>query len=73
LPTDADSHAENAESSEMLKKARQVIDRINNKLTGRDFNIHQVLDVPEQVDKLIRDATSVENLCALYIGWCAFW
>jgi FKBP12-rapamycin complex-associated protein len=25
------------------------------------------------VDKLIAQATSVENLCQHYIGWCSFW
>nr|1W1N_A Chain A, PHOSPHATIDYLINOSITOL 3-KINASE TOR1 [Saccharomyces cerevisiae]2KIO_A Chain A, Serine/threonine-protein kinase TOR1 [Saccharomyces cerevisiae]2KIT_A Chain A, Serine/threonine-protein kinase TOR1 [Saccharomyces cerevisiae] len=31
------------------------------------------LDVPEQVDKLIQQATSIERLCQHYIGWCPFW
>ena len=31
------------------------------------------LDVPAQVDRLIREATSHVNLCAAYIGWCQFW
>jgi len=31
------------------------------------------LGVPEQVDRLILQATNVENLCQHYIGWCSFW
>ncbi|EXJ80982.1 FKBP12-rapamycin complex-associated protein [Capronia epimyces CBS 606.96] len=31
------------------------------------------LGVAEQVDRLILQATNVENLCQHYIGWCSFW
>jgi FKBP12-rapamycin complex-associated protein len=31
------------------------------------------LSVCLQVDRLIREASSVENLCQAYVGWCAFW
>ncbi|XP_074572810.1 serine/threonine-protein kinase TOR [Curcuma longa] len=31
------------------------------------------LSVKYQVDKLIRQATSHENLCQNYVGWCPFW
>ncbi|KAG9294210.1 hypothetical protein G9A89_021569 [Geosiphon pyriformis] len=55
------------------RRARDIIHRISNKLTGKDFKETEILDVPSQVDKLILQATSVENLCQLYIGWCAFW
>jgi len=29
--------------------------------------------VDAQVDRLIHQATSHENLCQLYYGWCPFW
>lgn len=32
-----------------------------------------VLDVPEQVDRLITLATSNEHLCLSFFGWCPFW
>lgn len=54
-------------------KAVAVINRVSNKLTGRDFKPNQTLDVKTQVDKLILQATSLEHLCRCYIGWCAFW
>ncbi|EPX74347.1 phosphatidylinositol kinase Tor2 [Schizosaccharomyces octosporus yFS286] len=55
------------------QRAVTVLNRINNKLTGRDFKPQQCLDVPNQVEKLIQQATSIENLCLCYIGWCSFW
>ncbi|ORY53002.1 mechanistic target of rapamycin [Rhizoclosmatium globosum] len=54
-------------------KAVTVINRVSNKLTGKDFKNQAPLDVPSQVHRLILQATSMENLCQCYIGWCAFW
>lgn len=55
----------------------EVILRIQSKLTGRDFNKvgsgGDELSVDEQVERLIDQATSVENLCQLFVGWCPFW
>ncbi|CAG8465028.1 34810_t:CDS:10, partial [Racocetra persica] len=45
------------------RRARDIINRISNKLTGKDFNPNQELDVPSQVERLIQQARSVENLC----------
>ena len=36
---------------------------------GRDFSHDETLDVPTQVELLIKQATSHENLCQCYIGW----
>lgn len=55
------------------KKAIQIINRVRDKLTGRDFAHDETLDVPTQVELLIKQATSHENLCQCYIGWCPFW
>ena len=54
-------------------RAVQVLARVKEKLTGRDFRPDNELDVEQQVGKLIGQATSVENLCQHYIGWCSFW
>lgn len=54
-------------------RAALVLKRITDKLTGNDIKRLHGLDVPTQVDKLIQQATSVENLCQHYIGWCSFW
>ncbi|OQR87010.1 Phosphatidylinositol kinase (PIK-L2) [Achlya hypogyna] len=58
-------------------KAVKVIDRVKKKLRGRDFDNlapgQKQLSVESQVDRLIEQATSHENLCQLYYGWCPFW
>ncbi|KAG9508887.1 Serine/threonine-protein kinase mTOR, partial [Fragariocoptes setiger] len=54
-------------------KALAVVNRVRDKLTGRDFDPCVTLDVPKQIDLLIKQATSHENLCQCYIGWCPFW
>jgi FKBP12-rapamycin complex-associated protein len=55
------------------KKARMIVDRVKQKLTGMDFNTTESIDVHRQVDLLIQQATNNENLCQCYIGWCPFW
>lgn len=54
-------------------RAIEVLGRVNQKLTGRDFKTNEELDVISQVNKLIMEATKLENLCQHYIGWCSFW
>jgi FKBP12-rapamycin complex-associated protein len=53
-------------------RAVAIVNRVSNKLSGRDFKPNNNLDVPTQVDKLIQQAMAVENLCQCYIGWCPF-
>ena len=59
------------------EKALKVIRRVQDKLTGTDFPDRDEngdpLDIVDQVQRLIVQATSVENLSQLFIGWCAFW
>ncbi|EJD07323.1 atypical/PIKK/FRAP protein kinase [Fomitiporia mediterranea MF3/22] len=55
------------------ERALFVYNRVQHKLTGRDFNPDVELTVPQQVEKLISQATSLENLCQCFSGWCAFW
>ena len=54
-------------------RAVEVLDRVTQKLTGRDFKPNEELEVVAQVNKLIIEATRLENLCQHYIGWCSFW
>ncbi|OZJ02458.1 hypothetical protein BZG36_04099 [Bifiguratus adelaidae] len=71
---EADLNLANPDDEEVVNaKALSVIGRVQDKLTGRDFKKDVSLEVPEQVDKLIDQATSVENLVQCFIGWCAFW
>ncbi|KAJ1509796.1 phosphatidylinositol kinase- protein kinase tor1 [Coelomomyces lativittatus] len=70
---ESDEENENIASDVLNSRALQVVNRVSAKLTGRDFKTEKPLDVPRQVDKLILQATTLENLCLCYIGWCAFW
>jgi hypothetical protein len=61
---------------ELTDKAVTVVQRVLDKLTGLDFQDKtkkKALEIPEQVDMLIKQATSNENLSTCFIGWCAFW
>ncbi|KAK9450365.1 armadillo-type protein [Limtongia smithiae] len=55
------------------QRATVVLRRITDKLTGNDFKHLKELSVPQQVDKLIQQASAVENLCQHFVGWCSFW
>lgn len=55
------------------ERALAVYSRVQKKLTGRDFDPNVELTVKDQVQKLIEQATAVENLCQSFLGWCAFW
>ena len=61
------------EYEELNKIAQLVLNRINQKLTGLDFNNDSPLTVKEQIDRLINQATSDENLSQSCLGWCPFW
>ena len=55
-------------------RAVQVTNRIKLKLSGREYDPEGPgLTVNEQVEHLIKEATSHVNLCQAYIGWCPFW
>ncbi|KAL0221456.1 hypothetical protein RCL1_001310 [Eukaryota sp. TZLM3-RCL] len=61
----------NKEVSNHNETAVFAIERVNSKLTGTDFSTPEPLDVRCQVELLLREATSVDNLCELYLGWSA--
>lgn len=64
---------EASEVPEVLKdKAIFITTRISNKLTGKDFS-KEILDVKQQVERLIKQATNTENLCQAYMGWSPYW
>ena len=58
---------------ELTDKAVKVVHRVMDKLIGLDFENKVALDISEQIDRLIRQATSNENLSTCFSGWCAFW
>lgn len=58
---------------ELTDKAVSVIHRVMDKLIGLDFDNKTALEISEQIDRLIQQATSNENLSTCFSGWCAFW
>lgn len=60
-----------AQEEALNNKALALLRRVEDKLNGTDFG--EPLEVPDQVQRLLTQATSCENLSQLYIGWCAFW
>ena len=71
-PGDAAAAQENPQEPRNAR-ALQVLARVKEKLTGNDFSANEELNVETQVQKLISEATNLENLCQHYIGWCSFW
>ena len=61
------------DSEQLNNIAQIVLDRIQDKLSGTDFNPNIIYDVKSQVNELIKSATSYENLAQSYLGWCPFW
>ena len=61
------------ESDELNSIAKIVLERIEHKLSGTDFSPDIVFDVKKQVERLINEAVSYENLAQSYLGWCPFW
>lgn len=49
--------------------AVSVLRRVEMKLDGRDIVENRNLSIAEQVDHLLKQATSVDNLCNMYEGW----
>ncbi|KAG9455066.1 hypothetical protein H6P81_007970 [Aristolochia fimbriata] len=49
--------------------ALQVLRRIEMKIDGRDTNDGRQMDIAEQVDHLLKQATNIDNLCNMYEGW----
>jgi FKBP12-rapamycin complex-associated protein len=70
LSSAAVEDSDDLEDSEVLNdKALTVIARVESKLLGKDFDNFSSLDVTNQVERLIDQATSYINLCQCYIGW----
>ncbi|XP_042508372.1 uncharacterized protein LOC122084303 [Macadamia integrifolia] len=49
--------------------AMSVLRRVEMKLDGRDIEDGREMDIAEQVDYLLKQATSIDNLCNMYEGW----
>mgnify|MGYP002841614635 CR=1 FL=1 len=62
---------QSVEPEALNERAVRVIRRVHNKLTGREFG--EELTVAQQVQCLIEQATSHQNLCQCFVGWGPFW
>eukprot|EP00397_Hematodinium_sp_SG-2012_P000203 GEMP01000203.1.p1 GENE.GEMP01000203.1~~GEMP01000203.1.p1 ORF type:complete len:1732 (+),score=334.48 GEMP01000203.1:1967-7162(+) len=62
-----------ADPDHLSEIAKNAVHRVYTKLIGTDYPRTPPLDVESQVSRLIADATSHENLCQAYVGWCPFW
>ncbi|XP_024528271.1 serine/threonine-protein kinase SMG1 [Selaginella moellendorffii] len=49
--------------------AVNVLKRVRTKLEGRDIDETGQLSIADQVDHLLRQAMSIDNLCNMYEGW----
>uniref|UniRef100_A0A5K3EUT4 Serine/threonine-protein kinase TOR n=5 Tax=Mesocestoides corti TaxID=53468 RepID=A0A5K3EUT4_MESCO len=70
-PTEGDYYDDFQSSGFGNARARDVLGRIRRKLDGKETGL--LTSVSQQVDDLIREATSSRNISQMYIGWCAFW
>ena len=64
---------EDIDTDELYKIAQLVLQRINNKLMGMHYKRGEQLNEKEQVNFLIKEATSIENLASSYLGWMPYW
>lgn len=55
-----------------FQENRKNLTTTSSDATTQNIN-NKALEIPEQVDLLIKQATSNENLSTCFIGWCAFW
>ncbi len=62
-----------AQVGALNQRAVAAINRVNQKLSGRDFVENTTLNVSDQVTRLIQQATSLDNLCVMFSGWCPYW
>ncbi|CAA6657772.1 unnamed protein product [Spirodela intermedia] len=49
--------------------AVSVLRQVESKLDGKEIDEKRAMSIAEQVDHLLKQATSVDNLCNMYEGW----
>ncbi|GJN23385.1 hypothetical protein PR202_gb11029 [Eleusine coracana subsp. coracana] len=49
--------------------ALSILKQVEHKLHGSDIDSNRSMNISEQVDHLIKQATSIDNLCNMYEGW----
>ncbi|EAY06480.1 PIKK family atypical protein kinase [Trichomonas vaginalis G3] len=61
------------DDEEVMIPIIESMNRVMCKISGRDNEKQSELDIPQQVDQLIRDATDMYNLAHLFHGWSPLW
>jgi FKBP12-rapamycin complex-associated protein len=64
---------DDTESDDFNQVVKITLERVSDKIKGTDFNKNEELKIDEQIQRLIIQATSHENLSQSYLGWCPFW
>ncbi|KAJ3672785.1 hypothetical protein LUZ60_006159 [Juncus effusus] len=69
-----DKPVSDASSSRVMSRGKNlfalsVLKQVEHKLHGRDFTTTRSLEIGEQVEQLVKQATSIDNLCNMYEGW----
>jgi FKBP12-rapamycin complex-associated protein len=65
--------ADQADDKGDQRQSKKIIDRIDSKLTGEDFEPGKKYSAPDQVRRLIDAATRIESLCLMFRGWLPWW
>ena len=62
-----------ADTSNQVQSSIEMRNRVNQKLSGTDFDNTVPLSVEDQAHLLIQMAINPYNLAKMYSGWCSFW
>lgn len=65
-------HHEQAKKAQRKAFAAATLETFQSKLFGHDVVRHSAMEVEQLVDQVLRQATSLDNLCQMYEGWTAW-
>ena len=65
-------HHEQAKKEQQKAFATATLRTFHSKLFGHDVARHSAVEVEQMVDQVLRQATSLDNLCQMYEGWTAW-
>ena len=71
-PSKSNNHGSGEIENEMAVKTLKTIEGKLKGYTQSSQKFGFPLSTPGQVSELIKQATNVENLCRMYIGWAPF-
>lgn len=65
-------HHEQAKKAQRKAFAAATLKTFHSKLFGHNGARHSAMEVEQLVDQVLRQATSLDNLCQMYEGWTAW-